>query len=668
MHSIQPFITNHNNSLKHLVCDDSGVINVTTVSLPETVLPTLVVGEVVEAWNHQNSQCPFPPPPPPPQHPPHPPPHMSSSSSINSTSSSIPHPPISVAHPAVAVVPTTTTNHVSFTPTATLLPSTAMTESYHHTNTDTFHDDPPYHHDPQPHPPLYHSDHATNHSSRPMHGTTTTGSSGATKMTASPLTSSFSSSTPPPTTTAPEYVYSMIDQSILCDQYHRPITVGRMLATKPLVTDLLTRPGPGNKKLVYLSGDTITRSLNEIFTYTGWNLQIVHTEQVLCVDTKAAATTTAAAATTTTNSSAIQKPHHSTVTTTTNPSVSRSHQPMWHVAYLSQVRITLTQSGTYREDLGAGDAMDKNLGTAIQHAIKASITDAMKRAARHFGDKLGNSLYQGTFRMANAPKTLSDALQQYDQHHETKYKNIHTTTNCNPAVGSSRSATTTAPAATIAAPPIPTAIPLHNTSYHHYTSGLPPPPSVANHQQHPLTTTTTKNLMTTSPPLPPQYHSSSVASCTNGGPPRNGHTVVRVVPTIATATMKPPLTASENLQQLQSKNTFFGKANGTTNHQNRYHHSEGTVMTTDQPSIYPSKTVSTGGVTAAVTTTNAIAVRTNHPLPTTPVPAATILRPRTSSGRIRKSLSPTTPAIGMHHPNEGVVVMAKKAKLNPYST
>ena len=69
-----------------------------------------------------------------------------------------------------------------------------------------------------------------------------------------------------------EYVYSMIDQSIICDQYHRPITIGRMLATKPLVTDVLTRPGPGNKKLVYLSGDTITRSLNEIFTYTGWNL------------------------------------------------------------------------------------------------------------------------------------------------------------------------------------------------------------------------------------------------------------------------------------------------------------------------------------------------------------------------------------------------------------
>jgi recombination DNA repair RAD52 pathway protein len=30
------------------------------------------------------------------------------------------------------------------------------------------------------------------------------------------------------------------------------------------------------------------------------------------------------------------------------------------------------------------------MGTAVAHALKASITDAMKRAARHFGDKLGN--------------------------------------------------------------------------------------------------------------------------------------------------------------------------------------------------------------------------------------------------------------------------------------
>ena len=60
------------------------------------------------------------------------------------------------------------------------------------------------------------------------------------------------------------------------------------------------------------------------------------------------------------------------------------------MAYTSSVRLTHRKSGSYREDCGAGDAIDKSLGTAVANALKASITDAMKRAARHFGDKLGN--------------------------------------------------------------------------------------------------------------------------------------------------------------------------------------------------------------------------------------------------------------------------------------
>lgn len=58
--------------------------------------------------------------------------------------------------------------------------------------------------------------------------------------------------------------------------------------------------------------------------------------------------------------------------------------------YTALVRVTHLKSGSYREDCGMGDAIDKNMGIAISHAQKASITDAMKRAARHFGEKLGN--------------------------------------------------------------------------------------------------------------------------------------------------------------------------------------------------------------------------------------------------------------------------------------
>ena len=62
----------------------------------------------------------------------------------------------------------------------------------------------------------------------------------------------------------------------------------------------------------------------------------------------------------------------------------------YRVAYTAFVRLTHRLSGAFKEDCGAGDSMDKSLGTAVSHALKASVTDAMKRAARYFGDKLGN--------------------------------------------------------------------------------------------------------------------------------------------------------------------------------------------------------------------------------------------------------------------------------------
>jgi DNA repair and recombination protein RAD52 len=173
-----------------------------------------------------------------------------------------------------------------------------------------------------------------------------------------------------------DYVRNPTDRSVLMDHHGRPITVDRLLATKPLQRELSTRPGPGNRKMLYLSGEGVTRTLNDIFGYDGWNLDIRKVTQV--------------------------HQHQDTKTT------------RWNVSYMAHVRITHCRSGTYKEDMGAGDSTDKNVQTAIAHALKASITDALKRAARHFGDKLGNSLYQGTFTIHKAPKTLADALDQYD--------------------------------------------------------------------------------------------------------------------------------------------------------------------------------------------------------------------------------------------------------------
>jgi DNA recombination protein Rad52 len=149
-----------------------------------------------------------------------------------------------------------------------------------------------------------------------------------------------------------QYVYNPEDGTVLKDKHGRPVTVGKLLATKPLRHEILTRPGPGGKKLTYMSGECITRILNDIFGFDGWDLSIIRVQREECLKDEQSGKFT--------------------------------------VCYTAHVRLTHKLSGTFREDCGAGDASDRSFGTAVSNALKASITDAMKRAARHFGDKCGN--------------------------------------------------------------------------------------------------------------------------------------------------------------------------------------------------------------------------------------------------------------------------------------
>ena len=151
----------------------------------------------------------------------------------------------------------------------------------------------------------------------------------------------------------------------------RPVTVGRYLCTKPLRSEVSTRKGPGGTKLSYMGGDIITKTLNEAFGYDGWCLEVKNT---------------------------------------TREESTKDDQGRHHVAYIATVRITHKRSGVFREDCGAGDAIDRCLANATGNALKGAVTDAMKRAARHFGEKLGNSLYHDGFNANNAPSTLKDAL------------------------------------------------------------------------------------------------------------------------------------------------------------------------------------------------------------------------------------------------------------------
>lgn len=88
----------------------------------------------------------------------------------------------------------------------------------------------------------------------------------------------------------------------------------------------------------------------------------------------------------------------------------------WNVGYLSTVKVTLLNgSGTSHEDCGSGEGIDNNKLKAHEKAMKSAITDAMKRAARHFGERLGNALYVKGSGMRTAPRTNKDALSELER-------------------------------------------------------------------------------------------------------------------------------------------------------------------------------------------------------------------------------------------------------------
>mmetsp|Transcript_8407 Transcript_8407/g.15299 ORF Transcript_8407/g.15299 Transcript_8407/m.15299 type:complete len:453 (-) Transcript_8407:8-1366(-) len=165
------------------------------------------------------------------------------------------------------------------------------------------------------------------------------------------------------------------DGSILIDHKGKPVTVERFLCTKPLRAEVSTRKGPGGMKLSYMGGDMVTKSLNEAFGYDGWCLEVKDK---------------------------------------TREEAIKDEKGRHHVAYVATVRVTHRRSGVFREDCGAGDAIDRSLASASGNALKGAVTDAMKRAARHFGEKLGNSLYHDGFNANNAPSTLKDSLDNLD--------------------------------------------------------------------------------------------------------------------------------------------------------------------------------------------------------------------------------------------------------------
>lgn len=170
----------------------------------------------------------------------------------------------------------------------------------------------------------------------------------------------------------------------------------QFLSTHPIWSDCRERVGYGGKKLTYVSGDGVIRTMNAIFGHGGWSTKLLMERVVLS---------------------------------------EKDERGRWNVGYLASVRVTIS-NGNSHEDCGSGEGINESKLKAHEtgecnsswlqqnspihtpqypQAMKSAVTDAMKRAARHFGERLGNALYVKGNGIRNAPRTNKDALARLER-------------------------------------------------------------------------------------------------------------------------------------------------------------------------------------------------------------------------------------------------------------
>jgi DNA recombination protein Rad52 len=88
-------------------------------------------------------------------------------------------------------------------------------------------------------------------------------------------------------------------------------------------------------------------------------------------------------------------------------------QPQWQAAYTCV--CTLRVGEVTRQDVGFGSGFAKGLGDAIEGATKEAATDALKRAARTFGNAFGLALYDKARVNVCAPAAVMISDEQRDE-------------------------------------------------------------------------------------------------------------------------------------------------------------------------------------------------------------------------------------------------------------
>ena len=147
----------------------------------------------------------------------------------------------------------------------------------------------------------------------------------------------------------------------------------------------------GNVSLSYIEGFDVIDTANSIFGYGNWSYLISKLEQV---------------------------------------SQEQNHNQNFVVCYKAIVKLIVKDENhtksISRQDVGFGTGVSKTLADAHENAGKESVTDALKRAMRSFGNQFGNSLYDKT-RNHNSSTIVSSY--QENQNYNSTSQNSPTTRN-----------------------------------------------------------------------------------------------------------------------------------------------------------------------------------------------------------------------------------------------
>lgn len=151
-----------------------------------------------------------------------------------------------------------------------------------------------------------------------------------------------------------------------------------VLLSEPLDPKAIKQISRGGRNADYISGFTAISAANRIFGFDGWNSDLV---DIHCVE-----------------SSQQENQNYA----------GRDNKRGYLVAYTARVRVTIGEQS--HEDIGYGEGIDyTNVGQAHESAVKEAVTDALKRALRHWGDQFGLSLYDKDRDRTESPPAPSQA-------------------------------------------------------------------------------------------------------------------------------------------------------------------------------------------------------------------------------------------------------------------